>query len=417
MGDGQPADLSVLPHQIHGAPVGHVRHGQVGHGRQCLLVLQRAAEQLIRLGEERRPLPPVGGDFVQIRGGDRRGGEVRQRLSCLQLDRREPVNSPVIERESAGQDAADVQRKHQHRLNALETIGFPIRLQRRLAINVGDSDRFDRRRTRSQSGLLAAQEQRRERLGDACRARDTPPAGGEVDAPQRVRVRRQQVARGSDRGRLYVLDRRRVQNRRGGRHQRQQPALEIGDSRLRALPLGDVARDLRRANHPSVLVANRRDGERDVEQRAVLALPHGLEVIDALVTPDSREHFVFLRAPLLWDDQGDRPANHLVGGVAEHLLRGAVPALDDAVEILAHDRVVGGLDDGGEAQGGEIRQGGGHVRKARTNRRSRVAPQSGSSPTAEGVLRPPSNGLGTRIDGSHRIFRQDRRATGCLPDY
>ena len=37
----------------------------------------------------------------------------------------------------------------------------------------------------------------------------------------------------------------------------------------------------------------------------------------------------------------DRPADHLVGGVAEDALGGRVPTQDDAVEIFADDGVVG----------------------------------------------------------------------------
>jgi hypothetical protein len=59
---------------------------------------------------------------------------------------------------------------------------------------------------------------------------------------------------------------------------------------------------------------------------------------------DARAHLtddvVLFRKALVGNDQRDRPADGLVGRVAEHPLRGLVPAGDDPVEILADDRVV-----------------------------------------------------------------------------
>jgi hypothetical protein len=45
---------------------------------------------------------------------------------------------------------------------------------------------------------------------------------------------------------------------------------------------------------------------------------------------------------------GDVLADDLGGGVAEDSLGGAVPARDDAIEVLAYDGVIGRFDDGRE---------------------------------------------------------------------
>ena len=68
----------------------------------------------------------------------------------------------------------------------------------------------------------------------------------------------------------------------------------------------------------------------------------------AFAAADPGEHLVLLALPVGRNDDPDRPPDRLVGGVAEHPLGGAIPRADDAVEVLADDRVVGRFDDLGE---------------------------------------------------------------------
>ena len=62
----------------------------------------------------------------------------------------------------------------------------------------------------------------------------------------------------------------------------------------------------------------------------------------------------FLLAPrrVVRDDDVDRLADSLLGGVAVHLGRGVVPGQDPAVQVLGHDGVVGVLHDRGLVLGG-----------------------------------------------------------------
>ena len=129
-----------------------------------------------------------------------------------------------------------------------------------------------------------------------------------------------------------------------GRLLQQLHALELDAPQQR-----DVAGDLRGADDPPVDVADRRHGQRDRHQRSVLAAADGLEVVEAIAAANAGQRLVFLGLAILRDQPADRRTDHLGGTVAEHPLRRLVPRLDDAVEILADDRVVGGLDDGGEA--------------------------------------------------------------------
>ena len=72
--------------------------------------------------------------------------------------------------------------------------------------------------------------------------------------------------------------------------------------------------------------------------------------------PDAREHVVFLGLPIGGDDHPNGAADRLGGRVAEHPFGGAVPGRDDAVQILADDRVVRRFDDLGEMARGDIVQ-------------------------------------------------------------
>jgi hypothetical protein len=44
----------------------------------------------------------------------------------------------------------------------------------------------------------------------------------------------------------------------------------------------------------------------------------------------------------------DRLADYLLGGIAEHPFGGVVPCLNDAIEILADDRIFRGFNDRSE---------------------------------------------------------------------
>ena len=125
--------------------------------------------------------------------------------------------------------------------------------------------------------------------------------------------------------------------------------------RFRLLERRDIARDLRGADDRAGVVADRRDGQRDVERPAVLGDPHGLEMLDALAAAQPREDVVFFGLPLGRDQHPDRPADELVGRIAEQPLGGGVARLNDAVEILREDRIVGRVDDRGEVRGTRAR--------------------------------------------------------------
>ncbi len=112
--------------------------------------------------------------------------------------------------------------------------------------------------------------------------------------------------------------------------------------------VGDVPADLGGPDDLALGVADRRDGERDVDDGAVLPPPLRLVVVDLLAAADAAEDALGVLDGLGRHEHGDVPADDLLGGVAEDAFRPLVPARDDAVEVLRGDDVVGGLDDGGE---------------------------------------------------------------------
>jgi len=103
-----------------------------------------------------------------------------------------------------------------------------------------------------------------------------------------------------------------------------------------------------------VIVPDRRDGQRDIDDLAVLASPTRFEMVDPLAPPNPVENAGGL-VLLAWRQQdGDRLADHLGGRIAENRLGAAVPIGDDAVERLADDGIVRRGDDRGQPAVGQF---------------------------------------------------------------
>ena len=117
---------------------------------------------------------------------------------------------------------------------------------------------------------------------------------------------------------------------------------------LEGSPLRDVTSNLRGADDATRRVADGRHREGHINPLAVLRPPYRLEVVDPFTSPDARDDIVFLRKPLLRNDQRDVPAHRLGLGPAEHALGSPIPRRNDAVERLADDGVVRGVHDRAE---------------------------------------------------------------------
>src|SRR5580658_11247507 len=106
---------------------------------------------------------------------------------------------------------------------------------------------------------------------------------------------------------------------------------------MRALLLAEVAGDLGDADDGAVIVSDRRDGQHDRDERAILALAFRFDVIDPLALVDAFEDRDFFSDAVRRDDQGDGLADYFGSRITEHALGGVVPGGDDAVEVLSND--------------------------------------------------------------------------------
>src|SRR6266568_5471069 len=79
---------------------------------------------------------------------------------------------------------------------------------------------------------------------------------------------------------------------------RAQARLARSQLALGALQLRDVAGDLRCPDDPSARIADRRNGDEDIDLRAVLATPHRLVMIDALSARDLGDDLVLFAHPV-----------------------------------------------------------------------------------------------------------------------
>ena len=117
---------------------------------------------------------------------------------------------------------------------------------------------------------------------------------------------------------------------------------------LRPFARGDVAVDPGGSDHPAAGVADRREGQGNVDPLAVLVHADRLERLDLDPLPELLEHRRHQRPLVRGDDQVQRAADRLAGRVAVDPLRPGVPARDDPVERLADDAVLRRVDDGGQ---------------------------------------------------------------------
>ncbi len=117
------------------------------------------------------------------------------------------------------------------------------------------------------------------------------------------------------------------------------------------LAFGDVAGDLGGTHDPALQVLDGRDGQRDVQQRAVLPHADGLEMVDAFTGADARDDLDLFRAPVLRNEHRDRLAQRFGFGVAEQSLGAGIPTGNDAVQVFTDDGVIRRINDRTQQQG------------------------------------------------------------------
>jgi hypothetical protein len=111
--------------------------------------------------------------------------------------------------------------------------------------------------------------------------------------------------------------------------------------------LGDVPRDLRGADNPAVVGADRRDGQGDSDLAAILVAPYRLVMLDPLTPLYLIEDHRHLILAARCSQQENRASDDLLCPISEDRFGGSVPGCDGPVQVRADDSVVRGFDDGG----------------------------------------------------------------------
>jgi hypothetical protein len=70
-------------------------------------------------------------------------------------------------------------------------------------------------------------------------------------------------------------------------------------------------------------------------------------MVDALAPPDAFENLGFLVFPARRNKNRNGVADNFLRRISEYSLRAAVPAFDDAIEVLAYNGIIRGLYNGG----------------------------------------------------------------------
>ncbi len=123
---------------------------------------------------------------------------------------------------------------------------------------------------------------------------------------------------------------------------------EVSGGTLGLLRRCQIARHLRCANDLPRVATDRRHRHGQVDQVSVLALPHGLEMVQLLAGADLADNEILFIEAVAWNDQADMPADGLLGREAENAFGRFVPGGDDAFQRFADDRIVRRLDNRGQ---------------------------------------------------------------------
>src|SRR5262249_9621978 len=130
--------------------------------------------------------------------------------------------------------------------------------------------------------------------------------------------------------------------------------MELGAFGFIPLAGTDVPGDLRGANDVTGEVLDGRNDQRDIDGRPILAAAPRFH-FDRLSSSNPRQDHVFFGEPLPRNDDRDRLADRFGRRVPEYPFGAAVPRGDNAIQVLADDGIVGGLDDRGKSLRGAIR--------------------------------------------------------------
>ncbi|HEX3666817.1 MAG TPA: hypothetical protein VHU23_16450 [Rhizomicrobium sp.] len=113
----------------------------------------------------------------------------------------------------------------------------------------------------------------------------------------------------------------------------------LGKQSLGLFLFGNVTRNFCGPYDLAVLIFDWRNRQRNIYQLAVFGLTYRFEMFHPLAASDLAEDVLLFMVPLARNKRQDRLAYNLVGSVTEKTFRSFVPALDNAVRILADNGV------------------------------------------------------------------------------
>ena len=349
VGDRDAAQRPALLHQLDPAPVGEPLYGELGELAQRLVGVERARQQLARLGQEREPLGRQPRGLVEPRplervsgllhGGGEEGAILTVEAAAGDEAQRDGPEGDPVDRQRDRRQGGEPLGGADRRVAAGE-LARRHRPDRLVAL-----DRIAHRRLRREREAIPAPEGA---LGVAGSPGEHHLLGPAVEQPDRAGV-------GTEPGDgLLEQD---VDRALGGdlAGERGGQLLQARGQLQRPVPGGDVAGDHRGADDAPAGGVDRRDGEREHQHPPVLGHPLGLVVLEALAGQHPGEDPPLLPRPVPRDQDRDRLPDRLGRRVPVDPLGGRVPAGDDPLDVLAQDRVVGGFDDRGEALGSRPR--------------------------------------------------------------
>ena len=121
--------------------------------------------------------------------------------------------------------------------------------------------------------------------------------------------------------------------------------VHLDEPGLHAARLAHVADDDAASHDPTSDIMDRRDRQQHIHQAAVLVQVSRLVLFDDVALRHAPQQVVGVRGFLGMRQDGDRTPHHLLLQVAEHLLRGAVPALHPSVQSDGGNGIAGGRDE------------------------------------------------------------------------
>jgi hypothetical protein len=104
---------------------------------------------------------------------------------------------------------------------------------------------------------------------------------------------------------------------------------------------GHVADDFRCAGDTPACVPDRSDGDRTIDEPALLRPANRFEMIDAFTAPQLVQDDVLVAHPVVRGQPVNRRSHDLVGAKTEDILRPVIPAGHDPVQVVADNRVGG----------------------------------------------------------------------------